>query len=133
MRVSAFRWVAVPLVVVASYYSAFFLFLEFALSCLHIGVRPAGLCSDWWYGNHSWVGAATLGVALFFGPVLLSVVLAPRFKGVVGLVAFGVVVVHTIAEFDFWVWSVAIPIVAVASALAGFTFRHRVFRTDHVA
>jgi hypothetical protein len=118
---------------VASYYLAFFLFLQIILSCFHLGSRPEGLCSDWWYENYSWVGAAAFGIALFLGPVLLPVVLAPRFKGIVGVLALGAVVLHTVSEFDFWAWSVAIPIVAVSTAMAGTIFRNRVFRRHHVA
>ena len=133
MKVRALRWVAVPLALVASYYVAFLLFLEIVLSCFHLGSRPEGICSDWWYENHAWVGAAAFGLALFLGPVLLPVVLAPRFKGIVGVLALGAVVVHTVAEFDFWAWSVAIPIVAVSTAIVGTIFRNRVFSSHHVA
>jgi len=133
MRTRALRWVAIPLALVASYFLAFFLFLEIALSCMHLGSDPKGHCTDWWYQNHSWVGATVFGFALFLGPVVLPVVLAPRFKGAVGAVALGVVVLHTISEFDLWVWSVAIPIVAVFAAVAGVVFRDRAFRGQHVA
>ena len=133
MRYRALRWVAVPVALVASYYLAFFLFLEIVLSCLHLGSRPKALCSDWWYENHSWVGAVAFGLALFLGPVLIPVVLAPRFKGIVGVLALGAVVVHTISEFDFWAWSVAIPIVAVSAAAVGIIFRDRVFRSHDAA
>jgi hypothetical protein len=132
MKVIALRWITVPLALVATYFLAFFLFLEIVLSCLHLGARPQGLCSNWWYENHSWVGAVVFGLALFLGPVLLPVVLAPRFKGIVGVLALGAVAFHTISEFDFWAWSVAIPVVAVAAAIAGIIFRNRLFRSDHV-
>lgn len=133
MRYRALRWVATPLALVASYYLAFFLFLAIVLSCLHFGSLPQGLCSDWWYEIHSWVGAVVFGLALFLGPVLLPIVLAPRFKGIVGVLALGAVVVHTISEFDYWAWSVAIPIVAVFSAMMGIIFRNRLFRSHHAA
>jgi hypothetical protein len=109
---------------------AFFLFLAIVLSCLQLGASPKGVCSDWWYENHSWVGAVVFGLALFLGPVLLPVVLAPRFKGIVGVLALGAVVVHTVLEFDFWAWSVAIPIVAVSAAMMAIIFRNRLFRSD---
>jgi hypothetical protein len=133
MKIRVLRWVAVPLALVASYYLAFFLFLEIVLSCLHPGSRPKGLCSDWWYENHSWVGAVVFGLALFLGPVLLPVVLAPRFKAIVGVLALGAVVVHTVSEFDFWAWSVAIPIAVVSAVMVGIIFRNRMFRSHHVA
>ena len=131
--IRALRWVAVPLALVASYYLAFFLFLEIVLSCLHFGPSPQEVCSDWWYENHSWIGAVVFGLALFLGPILLPTVLAPRFKGIVGILALGVVAVHTISEFDLWAWKVAIPIVAVSAAMVGIIFRNRVFRSHHVA
>ena len=133
MKVRALRWVAVPLALIAGYYLAFLLFLEIVLSCFHLGSRPKGLCSDWWYENHSWVGAVVFGLALFLGPILLPVVLAPRFKGIVGVLALGAVVVHTILEFDSWAWGVAIPIVAVSTAMVGTIFRNRMFRSHHGA
>ena len=133
MRISALRWVAVPIALVASYFVAFFLFLKIALSCLHLGARPEGLCSDWWYGNHAWIAAATFGLAIFLGSVLLPVVLAPRFKGAIGAVALAVVVIHTILEFDFWVWSVAVPIVALFALILGFALHFRALRSQHVA
>jgi hypothetical protein len=129
MKVRALRWVAVPLALIASYFLAFFLFLEIVLSCLHFGPGPKGLCSGWWYENHAWIGAVVFGLALFLGPVLLPVVLAPRFKGVVGVLALGAVAVHTISEFDFWAWSVAMPIVVVSAAAFGIAFRNRLFRS----
>jgi hypothetical protein len=125
MKVRALRWVAVPIALVASYYLAFFLFLEIVLSCLDLDSSPKGNCSEWWYENHSWVGAAAFGLALSFGPILLPIVLAPRFKGIVGVVAFGAVAAHTISEFDSWVWSVAIPIVAAFAAMLVITCRDR--------
>jgi hypothetical protein len=112
---------------------AFFLFLEIVLSCLHLGSGPKDLCSDWWLENHSWVGAVVFGLALFLGPILLPTVLAPRFKGIVGVLALGVVAVHTISEFDFWAWSVAMPIVTVSAVAFGIIFRNRLFRDHHVA
>jgi hypothetical protein len=133
MKHYALRWVAVPLALVASYFLAFFLFLEISLSCLHLGSRPEGLCSDWWYANHSWVGAAAFGLATFLGSVLLPALLAPRFKGVVGALALGVVVIYTLLEFDLWVWSIAVPIVAACAAVVGFTSRNRAPRSQHVA
>jgi hypothetical protein len=133
MGIRVLRWASVPIALVASYYLAFFLFLPIALSCLHNGSGPKGPCSDWWYENHAWVAAAVFGLALFLGPVLLPVVLAPRFKGIVGLVALGAVAIHTILEFDLWVWSVAMPIVAVSAAVLGITFRNKAFGSHHVA
>jgi hypothetical protein len=132
VRNRVLRWIAVPLTVVAGYYLAFLLFLEIELSCVSPGLRPKGLCSDWWSENHSWVGAAVFGFALFIGPVLLPAVLAPRFKGTVGLLAFGVVAAHTISEFDFWAWSVAMAIVAVSAAALGITYRYQLSRSLHV-
>jgi hypothetical protein len=133
MRIGALRWVAVPLSSVASYFLAFFLFLDIALSCLHLGARPEGLCSDWWYDNHAWVAAVAFGLAIFFGSVLLPVVLAPRFKGAIGAVALVVVIIHTIVEFDLWVWSVAVPTVALLAVVLGFTAYFRSLRSQHVA
>ena len=133
MGIRVLRWVAVPLAVVASYYLAFLLFLDVELSCLHLGSRPQGLCADWWYENHSWVGAVMFGFALALGPILLPTVLAPRFKGIVGLLAVGLVAVHTISEFDFWAWSVAMPITVASAAALGIIFRKRLFRSNHVA
>lgn len=133
MRIEALRWVAVPLAVVASYYVAFLLFLKIELSCPAPGLPPKGLCSGWWSENHSWLGAAVFGLALFLGPILLSTVLAPRFKGIVGVLAFGVVAVHTFSEFDSWAWRVAMPIVAVSVVALGITFRHHLFRSHQIA
>ena len=131
--VRVLRWVAVPLALVASYFLAFFLFLEIVLSCLHLGSGQKELCSDWWLANHSWVGAVVFGLALFLGPILLPTVLAPRFKGIVGVLALGAVALHTISEFDFWAWSVAMPIVAVAAVAFGIIFRNRLFRSHPVS
>jgi len=133
VRYGVLRWGAVPPVVVASYYLAFLLFLKIELSCLGDGLHPNGRCSDWWADSHSWVGAVVFGFALFLGPILLPTALAPRFKGIVGGLAFGVVAVHTISEFDFWAWSVAMSIVTVSAAALGITFRHGLFRGNSVA
>ena len=131
MRILVLRWVAVPLALVASYYLAVFLFLEIELSCLTFGSSPKGHCSDWWYENHSWIGAVVFGIALLLGPILLPAVLAPRFKGIVGVLALGAVAVHTISEFDFWAWSVAMPIAAVSAAVLGIIFRNQLFGSRH--
>ena len=117
----------------ASYFLAFFLFLEIALSCLHLGARPEGLCSNWWYENHAWIAAAAFGLTIALGSVVLPVVLAPRFKGAVGTVALTVVVIYTIVEFDLWVWSVAVPIVAFFAVVLGFASHYRTLRSQHVA
>ena len=125
--VRVLRWVAVPLAVVAGYYLAFLLFLKIELSCLPRGVLPGPPCSEWWSENHSWVGAVVFGLALSIGPILLPMVLAPRFKGVVGTLAFAMVAFHTISEFDTWAWSVAMPVAAASAALWSISFRRRLF------
>jgi hypothetical protein len=130
--VSVLRWVAVPLSVVAGYFLAFFLFLQLSLSCLHLGARPEGLCSDWWYENHAWIAAAVFGAAIFPGAFLLPVVLAPRFKRIVGVAALAVIVVYTFVEFDAWVWSIAIPIVSTLAAAWWLRDRHFVWRTEDI-
>src|SRR5262245_11949529 len=74
------RWVAVPLVAIAGYYLSVWLFFQSAVSCLHLGPRPPGLCSDWWYASHSWIAVASCTLVGFAGSVLLPTMVAPRHK-----------------------------------------------------
>jgi hypothetical protein len=118
MSVRAIRWVAVPLAVAAGYYLAVWLFLEMRLSCLHLGTRPQGQCSDWWYANHSRAAAFTCGVVLFVSAVLLPTLLAPQLKRLVGAVALAAAVMLATLTFDSWVLAWAIPVICLLAAVS---------------
>jgi len=115
MSVRAIRWVAIPLVVAAGYYLAVWLYFEISLSCLHLGPRPQGLCSDWWYANHSRVATLATGVALFVSAILAPALLAPQRKPLVGIVTLVATIVLTALAFDWWV---SVRVIATISILA---------------
>jgi len=115
MSIRAIRWVAIPLVVAAGYYLAVRLYFEMGLSCLHLGPRPQGLCSDWWYANHSRVATLATGVALFVSAILAPALLAPQRKPLVGIVTLVATIVLTALAFDWWV---SVRVIATISILA---------------
>jgi hypothetical protein len=133
MSVFAIRWVAVPLAFVGGCYLAMWIYLKLGLSCFHLGSRPQGLCSDWWYANNSQAAALACGAVLFVSSVLLPTLLAPRFKQLVGFLAFTITLVLTILFFDIWV---VVPVLSVLIALTAMSvclpYTRRVLK-DHVA
>jgi hypothetical protein len=133
MSVTGIRWVAAVLALVVGNNIAVWVFVELALSCFHLGPRPAGLCSNWWYSNHEWVAAAALGVTAFLFAVLLPVLLAPRYKRSVGIIALAINVSLTAFTSDGWVSIWAIPIALTLAAVSVCLLYVRRKRTAHVA
>jgi hypothetical protein len=113
MNIRAVRWLSVPIAVLVGYYAAVWLFLEGSLACFHLGSRPPGLCTDWWYGNHSRVAALISGIVLFVSGVLLPVFLAPRHGRLVAVMGLAVALLMAAFTFDRWVLAWAVPTMVV--------------------
>jgi len=114
------RWVAVPLVAIAGYYLSVWLFFQSAVSCLHLGPRPPGLCSDWWYASHSWIAVASCTLVGFAGSVLLPTMVAPRHKRIVTLVSLVAAAVFYVWIFDLRVWAWVVPMLIGLSGIGAF-------------
>jgi hypothetical protein len=118
MSAGVIRWVAAVLAIVAGNYLAVWLFLELQLSCLHLGARPTGLCSDWWYANHSWVAAASYGGAAFIAAVLIPSLVAPQHKRTVAIVSLVAAVLLTVFTSALWVIAWAVPMLILLSVVS---------------
>jgi hypothetical protein len=133
MSTSVIRWIAVVLAIVAGNNLAVWLFLELQLSCLHLGARPAGQCSDWWYANHSWVAATAYGVAAFIAAVIIPSLLAPQYKRTVGIVSVAVAVLLTVFTSALWVTAWAVPTLILLSVVSVLLPSIRSQLQSHVA
>jgi len=134
MRSRALRWLAVPAIAAAGFVLAAYLFVEIYLDCFHLGARPQGLCSDWWYTTHTSVAVGTCGLCMLILCVGLPIIVAPSYKNVVGAVASAGVITASVLSYEPWVskWLVSIVLVGATIGAGVIAFRYRRIRT-HVA
>ena len=107
------RWSAVPLIALGGWYLAIWIGLELWLQCWHLGQRPPGLCSDWWYSNHGRVADVVFALLLSIGAILLPSLAAPARKQIVFVCAFVLFIGYIVIDGGF---SSSIPLLLLASA-----------------
>lgn len=125
MALRILRWVSVPIVAVAGVWISLWVSMEILMACFHIGARPAGLCSDWWYSNHEWISFATYGLSQFFCTVLLPTLAAPSNKFVIGMAALTFSITLVVINVSLAEAMIVIAILLGASAVAGVQFYRR--------
>jgi hypothetical protein len=123
MTSRALRWIAVPLAFGGGLACATWVFLWAGLACLHLGPRPANLCSDWWYASHDFVAVAGFVACSLACSVAAPVLLAPSHKRLVALVAFLGILGFIIADSDCWLAFNFVVAALAIGVIGGLTWR----------